>query len=679
MENRKLATILSLDVVGYSAAAERDDSAAAESVRSLRAAIETIVSPFRGRIFSSAGDGFMVEFPVATAGVQAGIALLEACKSPSQPLPAIRIGMHLGEVIVEANGDLLGHGVNIAARLQQRTNAGAMLVSQDVRNSVRGETAQRLQPLGTIKLEKMNQQIAVYGYGSGDILRRPKIDRRPFIIGAGILMVAVVAAIATFKTVSGGSSSARTAVFTLQTSGADTEVQALAGGIANEIIDTMSQIGLEPVSRSETYAATELSRLDRAKELHAVYALDGDIVREGTTVRVSARLDDVGAHQTVWAQTFERDATRMAGLRSEVAAATVRVLRCAAEARHERSQLRRAPIATLLRICEVSIDSGNADRLRLARDLARAAPASSLANARLAVESANASESAPAPLRDELVQEATRAADTALRLNPHNGAAAAVKAFLLVPHQTLLEQEETMLRFLRNSSDTPELNSLYASVLRGVGRNEDSVAYLERAFALEPLSPYRASQLARQFAVVGRRADAEALLTQASARWPEDSNIEWELFRYSFYSGTDAETLRILADTTSFDSETKACWRRILEGRAAASATVRRSAASRARQCLGNDPGQALQILSLLGDTDGAFALEDAIRAQGSTNVLFVPATQALRRDPRFMPLMHRLGVSDYWLQSNHWPDFCADPQLPYQCRSEATRLAASH
>lgn len=74
--NRRLATILALDVVGYSRAAERDDETAAMAVRQLRSAIVDVIAPFGGRVFNSAGDGFMLEFPSAASGVQAAVALL---------------------------------------------------------------------------------------------------------------------------------------------------------------------------------------------------------------------------------------------------------------------------------------------------------------------------------------------------------------------------------------------------------------------------------------------------------------------------------------------------------------------------------------------------------------------------------------------------------------------------
>ncbi len=86
-ETRKLTTILALDVVGYSRATERDDGAAASAVRSLRTMITGVVAPYEGRIFSSAGDGFMLEFPAATAGVRAAIALLREADRAQSSCP----------------------------------------------------------------------------------------------------------------------------------------------------------------------------------------------------------------------------------------------------------------------------------------------------------------------------------------------------------------------------------------------------------------------------------------------------------------------------------------------------------------------------------------------------------------------------------------------------------------
>lgn len=136
VEQRKLTTIMSIDVAGYSRAMEVVDGAAAEAVGALRHAIED-VTPLGGRIFNSAGDGFMIEFPVVSSGARAALTLLSKSNAGAKPLPKIRIGLHLGEVIVGENGDLLGHGVNVAARLQAKAAPGTAMVSQAVQSQLR--------------------------------------------------------------------------------------------------------------------------------------------------------------------------------------------------------------------------------------------------------------------------------------------------------------------------------------------------------------------------------------------------------------------------------------------------------------------------------------------------------------------------------------------------------------
>jgi hypothetical protein len=93
----------------------------------------------------------------------------------------------------------------------------------------------------------------------------------------------------------------------------------------------------------------------------------------------------------------------------------------------------------------------------------------------------------------------------------------------------------------------------------------------------------------------------------------------------------------------------------------------------------GNLPGiQTLMLVASLGDTDQAFALARELyidQHRGGLDALFVPQTQSMRTDPRFMPLMKDLGLLRYWDLNNNWPDFCRAPRLPYRCEAEARRL----
>ena len=214
-EQRKLATILALDVSGYSRAAERDDSAAAESVRQLRKAIAEVAAPFGGRIFNSAGDGFMLEFPSAASGVQAAMALLKESQSGERPLPRIRIGLHLGDVIVEENGDLLGNGVNVAARLQALAEPGSAVVSETVRAQVRSVAELPFTAHGRVQLDKMSERLAVYSLSPGHRSLFGGIARRQTAraaFAAVILVVLFSSAYGAWRLLAGGNGDVVTSV-----------------------------------------------------------------------------------------------------------------------------------------------------------------------------------------------------------------------------------------------------------------------------------------------------------------------------------------------------------------------------------------------------------------------------------------------------------------------------------
>ncbi len=90
--------------------------------------------------------------------------------------------------------------------------------------------------------------------------------------------------------------------------------------------------------------------------------------------------------------------------------------------------------------------------------------------------------------------------------------------------------------------------------------------------------------------------------------------------------------------------------------------------------------GRAIECLSAIGSLDAAFDLAarwDPLAYGGDgPGIFFFPPTAAMRRDPRFMPLAARLGLVDYWRAASKWPDFCSEPDLPYDCKVEAAKVA---
>ncbi|MFM9864203.1 MAG: TIR domain-containing protein [Micropepsaceae bacterium] len=153
---RKLATIVALDVAGYSARTEADEARTTAEVAALRKVIEAIAGKHGGRVFNTAGDGFMLEFGSSLAAVEAAFELAETCE------PKVRVGVHLGDVAVQPNGDLLGHGVNVAARLMAKSDPGGALVSADVRRTIRGPLGERLVSRGVMQLDKMAETIEAF-------------------------------------------------------------------------------------------------------------------------------------------------------------------------------------------------------------------------------------------------------------------------------------------------------------------------------------------------------------------------------------------------------------------------------------------------------------------------------------------------------------------------------------
>ena len=174
-EKKRLATILALDMVGFSARTEKDEPGAIAAIAALRERIAIATQAHAGRIFNTAGDGFMLEFAAASEALLAAHELLTQAPADA---PLVRIGVHAGEVAVTDNGDLLGHGVNVAARLEQMAQPGMALVSRAAADFVRGELRDRLVPRGRVRLDKMNAFIDVLALDPTSKPGRARAPRR---------------------------------------------------------------------------------------------------------------------------------------------------------------------------------------------------------------------------------------------------------------------------------------------------------------------------------------------------------------------------------------------------------------------------------------------------------------------------------------------------------------------
>src|SRR5499427_5587489 len=172
-EIRKLAAILVSDVVGYSRLAGSDEDRVLARLRALRSdLIDPIIAVHNGRVVKRTGDGAIVEFRSVVDAVrcaievQNGMAERNAGLAPERRI-GFRIGIHLGDVVEETDGDLMGDGVNIAARLEGIAKPGTICLSEDAYRQVKSRLDLAVSDLGATQLKNITEPIRVYSLEVG--------------------------------------------------------------------------------------------------------------------------------------------------------------------------------------------------------------------------------------------------------------------------------------------------------------------------------------------------------------------------------------------------------------------------------------------------------------------------------------------------------------------------------
>lgn len=181
---RKLTTILAADAANYSGRMNRDEEGTVRALRGARGVIDHEINAAGGRIANTSGDGLIAEFPSVVGAVRCAIAIQKTLNATDDMLP-FRLGVHLDDVVVEGS-DLLGDGVNLAARLQEMAEIGGVLVSQQVFDHVRGKlTDVELRPLGPATPKHLTE-VGLYAVVTAGLKAPrlpdnlgPKVDARP--------------------------------------------------------------------------------------------------------------------------------------------------------------------------------------------------------------------------------------------------------------------------------------------------------------------------------------------------------------------------------------------------------------------------------------------------------------------------------------------------------------------
>jgi adenylate cyclase len=183
MTTRRLAAILAADVVGFSAMMEKDEEEALQRVKALqREVIEPRVKARGGRLVKTTGDGFLCEFGSPVEAVRCALEVREAAAhlngAADQPL-LLRMGINLGDIIIEPDGDIYGDGVNVAARLEQLAEPGGVCISGSVHEHAEGKVGVRFESRGEQHVKNIDRLVRVYALaGAAQKVSEPKVVNR---------------------------------------------------------------------------------------------------------------------------------------------------------------------------------------------------------------------------------------------------------------------------------------------------------------------------------------------------------------------------------------------------------------------------------------------------------------------------------------------------------------------
>jgi adenylate cyclase len=308
-ETRKIAAILVADVVGYSRLAGADEDRTLARLRALRSdLIDPSIAVHHGRVVKRTGDGTLIEFRSVVDAVRCAIEVQNGMVERNAGLPAerrieFRIGIHLGDVVEESDGDLMGDGVNIAARLESIAEPGSICLSNAAYEQVRDKVKEHYADLGEQILKNIERPVRVYSLASSAI--NPS-----------------TAPLAETPEPSADQPSIAVLPFTCFSE--EREFKFLTEAMTEDLITMLARIpGFIVIARQSSFAYQGRSVDSRqiGRELGVRYIIEGSLRPVGQQLRVGTRLIDATTGAQLWADRFDGQAENVLELQDQIARA----------------------------------------------------------------------------------------------------------------------------------------------------------------------------------------------------------------------------------------------------------------------------------------------------------------------------------------------------------------------
>jgi hypothetical protein len=424
---------------------------------------------------------------------------------------------------------------------------------------------------------------------------------------------------------------------------------------------------------------------------NADYQAELGVTRDGAKDNADVSLSMKGGGGTVWADSIDGQSGHLVDLRQQAAAKLSAVMRCALEARASHTRLKPDDLRLYLDGCtKISTDFWEANGSELVpvfQKLTRSNPDFAPAQAMLALALINAFPTAPPSQWNALARDSRTALARAKALDPNSEDVIGIDALM---HPADPGQWDHAFRIVDRGlavhPNSPVLLGLRSQWLMAVGRSHEAATNARQALEFDPLSPQMLVNLIVVLAYSGNVGLARDELAKADEFWPDASILRDARYRLELRFGDPhrAQELRnagVAGDRSGIPSDQS--WQAFLAARANPTPATIEAALNSFRERYHKDPADIpgyIQALGTFGRIDEAFQVTrnpvtlDSLEA--ATEVLFRPHMRKIYSDPRFMDLAHRLGLLAYWRKSGTWPDFCGDPELPYDCKAEAAKYS---
>jgi len=301
---RRLSAILAADVAGYSRLMGLDEAGTARVLREHRAVCDALVVRHGGRIVKTTGDGLLIEFPSVVDAVECALAVQQVMAERNDDVPQdrrmlFRMGINLGDILIEGD-DILGEGVNIAARLEGIAEPGGICISSSAYDQVRGKIGVEFADLGEQSLKNIARPVRAYAVirdGSGTESREAEMPSP--ILAPRLSMV----------------------VLPFANIGGDPEQDYFVDGVTESLTTDLSRIsGSFVIGRHTAFTfkgkAVDLKQIGR--ELNVRYVLEGSVQRSGNRLRVNVQLIDAETGNHLWAERFDKPVADLFDVQDEI-------------------------------------------------------------------------------------------------------------------------------------------------------------------------------------------------------------------------------------------------------------------------------------------------------------------------------------------------------------------------